>query len=122
MHYHRVLDRMVTVTLETRRKHKNYRARKSAGNQRAKVWQNYELEKAKLHNIMTVLNYGTCLWTPLHLQNWPPEPKRLSATSKGIVGSIRKSACDNVKIEQVRIFMDKRGLESKLRQTMNWQV
>lgn len=60
----------------------------------AKVWQNYELEKAKLHNIMTVAK----LWhmfmdSPAFTELAPPNPKRLSATSKGIVGSIRKSAC-----------------------------
>ncbi len=59
----------------------------------AKVWQNYELEKAKLHNIMTVAKLWHMFMDSLHLQNWPPNPKRLSTTSEGVADGIRKSAC-----------------------------
>lgn len=80
----------------------------------AKVWQNYELEKAKLHNIMTVAK----LWhmfmdSPAFTELAPRTQKDYRQHQKALLMVFGKVLADNVKTEQVRIFMDKRGLESK---------
>lgn len=80
----------------------------------AKVWQNYELEKAKLHNIMTVAK----LWhmfmdSPAFTELAPRTQKDYRQHQRALLAVFGKVLADNVKIEQVRIFMDKRGLESK---------
>lgn len=59
----------------------------------AKVWQNYELEKAKLHNIMTVAKLWHMFMDSPAFTELAPEPKRLSTTSEGVADGIRKSAC-----------------------------
>lgn len=79
-----------------------------------KVWQNYELEKAKLHNIMTVAK----LWhmfmdSPAFTELAPRTQKDYRQHQKALLMVFGKVLADNVKTEQVRIFMDKRGLESK---------
>ncbi|EHW66934.1 putative integrase domain protein [Escherichia coli DEC10A] len=43
----------------------------------AKVWQNYELEKAKLHNIMTVAKLWHMFMDSPAFTELAPEPKKI---------------------------------------------
>ncbi|EEQ6281181.1 integrase [Escherichia coli] len=89
----------------------------------AKVWQNYELEKAKLHNIMTVAK----LWhmfmdSPAFTELAPRTQKDYRQHQKALLMVFGKVLADNVKTEQVRISWINEGLRARPRQIMNWQA
>lgn len=80
----------------------------------SKLWQRYEEEKAKRHDVMTFSRlWGMFLASPAFTDlairtqtDYKQHQKKLLA----VFGSMK---ADDIKIEQVRIYMDKRGITSK---------
>lgn len=85
-----------------------------AGTSMSKLWQRYEEEKAKRHDVMTVSKlWNTFLESPAFTDLAPRTQKDYRQQQKALLAVFGKMRADDVRIEQVRIFMDKRGLESK---------
>lgn len=84
------------------------------GTSMSKLWQRYEEEKAKRHDVMTVSKlWNMFLDSPAFTDLAPRTQKDYRQQQKALLAVFGKMRADDVRIEQVRIFMDKRGLESK---------
>ncbi|MBF0032039.1 tyrosine-type recombinase/integrase [Citrobacter freundii] len=85
-----------------------------AGTSMSKLWQRYEEEKAKHHNVMTVSKlWNMFLESPAFTDLAPRTQKDYRQQQKALLVVFGKMRADDVRIEQVRIFMDRRGLDSK---------
>lgn len=84
------------------------------GTSMSKLWQIYEEEKARRHDIMTVAKlWGLFLEAPVFTELAPRTQKDYRQHQKALLSVFGKMRADDVRIEQVRIFMDRRGLESR---------
>lgn len=84
------------------------------GTSMSALWAKYEAEKAKKHNEMTVAKiWNLFLESPAFTELAPRTQKDYRQHQRSLLAVFGKMRADSVKIEQVRIFMDKRGLESK---------
>ncbi|MFW0766739.1 integrase [Trabulsiella odontotermitis] len=85
-----------------------------AGTSMSALWARYEAEKAKCHDVMTVAKlWSLFLASPVFTELAPRTQKDYLQHQRAILGVFGNMRADSVKIEQVRIFMDKRGMESK---------
>lgn len=84
------------------------------GTSMSKLWQIYEEEKAKRHDVMTVSKlWNLFLDSPTFTELAPRTQKDYRQQQKKLLEVFGKMRADDVRIEQVRIFMDKRGMDSK---------
>ncbi|MEL4014352.1 tyrosine-type recombinase/integrase [Dryocola clanedunensis] len=80
----------------------------------AKLWQRYEQEKANRHDVMTFARiWGMFVESPTFTELAPRTQKDYHQHQRQLLAVFGKMRADDIKIEQVRIFMDKRGLSSK---------
>jgi len=80
----------------------------------SKLWERYEEEKAKQHDIMTFSKlWNMFLGSPTYTDLAPRTQKDYRQHQKQLLAVFGKMRADDIKIEQVRIFMDRRGLSSK---------
>ncbi|CAM3917992.1 tyrosine-type recombinase/integrase [Pluralibacter gergoviae] len=80
----------------------------------SKLWANYEKEKSKHHDVMTFSKlWGMFLDSPTFTELAARTQKDYGQHQKKLLAVFGKMRADEIKIEQVRIFMDKRGLASK---------
>lgn len=84
------------------------------GTSMSALWAKYEAEKAKKHNEMTVAKlWNLFLESPTFTELAPRTQKDYRQHQRTLLSVFGKMRADCVKTEQVRIFMDKRGLQSK---------
>ncbi|WP_213322412.1 tyrosine-type recombinase/integrase [Klebsiella aerogenes] len=84
------------------------------GTSMSKLWANYEAKKALRHNEMTVSKlWNAFLESPAFTDLAPRTQKDYRQQQKALLSVFGKMRADDVKIEQIRIYMDKRGLQSK---------
>lgn len=84
------------------------------GTSMSTLWAKYEAIKAKQHDQMTVAKlWNLFLESPVFTELAPRTQKDYRQHQRALLSVFGKVRADNVKVEQVRIFMDKRGLESK---------
>lgn len=84
------------------------------GTSMSALWVKYEAEKAKRANVMTVAKlWNLFLESPVFTELAPRTQKDYRQHQRALLNVFGKMLADSVKIEQVRIFMDKRGMESK---------
>ncbi|ELY4545723.1 tyrosine-type recombinase/integrase [Cronobacter sakazakii] len=84
------------------------------GTSMSALWAKYEAEKAKNHDVMTVAKlWNLFLSSPAFTELAPRTQKDYRQHQRALLAVFGKMKADAVKIEQVRVFMDKRGLESK---------
>lgn len=80
----------------------------------SKLWQRYEQEKAKRHDITTFSKlWGMFVESPAFTELAPRTQKDYHQHERQLLAVFGKMRADDIRIEQVRIFMDKRGLSSK---------
>jgi integrase len=80
----------------------------------SKLWERYEEEKAKQHDVMTFSKlWNMFLGSPTYTDLAPRTQKDYRQHQKQLLAVFGKMRADDIKIEQVRIFMDRRGLSSK---------
>lgn len=80
----------------------------------SKLWQRYEEEKAKRHDVMTFAKlWGLFLDSPSFTDLSARTQTDYRQHQKQLLAVFGKMRADDIKIEQVRIYMDKRGLTSK---------
>ncbi|WP_312744143.1 tyrosine-type recombinase/integrase [Cedecea neteri] len=80
----------------------------------SKLWKRYEEEKAKRHDVMTFAKlWGMFIESPTFTELAPRTQKDYNQHQKQLLAVFGKMKADNIRIEQVRIFMDKRGMSSK---------
>ncbi len=85
-----------------------------SGTGMSRLWQLYEEEKAKHTDVMTVAKlWNLFLTSPVFTELAPRTQKDYRQHQRALLGVFGKMKADAVKIEQVRVFMDKRGMESK---------
>lgn len=78
------------------------------------LWKRYEEEKAKRHDVMTFAKlWGMFLSSPTFTELAPRTQSDYSQHQKQLLAVFGKMKADDIKIEQVRIFMDRRGMSSK---------
>ncbi|WP_284972507.1 Rrf2 family transcriptional regulator [Atlantibacter hermannii] len=78
------------------------------------LWSKYEALKAQHHDIMTVAKlWNLFLASPTFTELAPRTQKDYHQHQRTLLAVFGKVRADNVKPEQIRLFMDKRGLESK---------
>lgn len=84
------------------------------GTSMSALWAKYEAEKAKRIDVMTVTKlWNLFLESPVFTELAPRTQKDYRQHQRSLLNVFGKMRADSVKTEQVRIFMDKRGLESK---------
>jgi hypothetical protein len=80
----------------------------------SKLWQRYEEEKAKRHDVMTFARlWAMFIGSPAFTERAPRTQKDYHQHQKQLLAVFGKMKADDIKIGQVRIFMDKRGVSSK---------
>ncbi|WP_035886446.1 tyrosine-type recombinase/integrase [Kosakonia radicincitans] len=80
----------------------------------SKLWMRYEEEKAKRHDVMTFEKlWGMFLASPAFTELAPRTQTDYNQHQKQLLAVFGKMRADDIKIEQVRIYMDKRGVSSK---------
>lgn len=80
----------------------------------SKLWQRYEEEKAKRHDVMTFSKlWGMFLDSPTFTELAKRTQDDYRQHQKKLLAVFGKMKADDIKIEQVRIYMDKRGIASK---------
>ncbi len=80
----------------------------------SKLWQRYEEEKAKRHDVMTFAKlWGMFLDSPSFTDLAQRTQSDYRQHQKKLLAVFGKMKADAIKIEQVRIYMDKRGISSK---------
>lgn len=85
-----------------------------AGTSMSALWAKYEAIMAKQHNEMTVAKlWNLFLESPVFTELAPRTQKDYRQHQRALLSVFGKMRADSVKTEQIRIFMDKRGLESK---------
>lgn len=78
------------------------------------LWRRYEEEKAKCHDVMTFSKlWGMFLASPTFTELAARTQKDYHQHEKKLLAVFGKVKADDIKIEQVRIYMDKRGISSK---------
>lgn len=78
------------------------------------LWKRYEEEKAKRHDVMTFAKlWGMFLSSPTFTELAPRTQTDYNQHQKQLLAVFGKMKADDIKIEQVRIFMDRRGISSK---------
>lgn len=78
------------------------------------LWRRYEEEKAKRHDVMTFSKlWGMFLASPTFTELAARTQKDYHQHEKKLLAVFGKVKADDIKIEQVRIYMDKRGISSK---------
>ncbi len=78
------------------------------------LWRRYEEEKAKRHDVMTFSKlWGMFISSPTFTELAPRTQKDYHQHEKKLLAVFGKLKADDIKIEQVRIYMDKRGVSSK---------
>lgn len=84
------------------------------GTSMAVLWQKYEAKKAEHNNVMTVSRlWHLFLDSPAFTELAPRTQKDYHQHQRKLLAVFGKMRADTVKTEHIRIFMDKRGLESK---------
>lgn len=79
-----------------------------------KIWQRYEEEKAKRHDVMTFAKlWSKFLDSPTFTELAIRTQDDYRQHQKKLLAVFGKMRADDIKIEQVRIYMDKRGVTSK---------
>ncbi|HBM3281963.1 TPA: tyrosine-type recombinase/integrase [Klebsiella oxytoca] len=85
-----------------------------AGTSMSMLWAKYEAEIAKRSDVMTLSKlWNLFLESPVFTELAPRTQKDYRQHQRALLNVFGKMRADSIKIEQVRIFMDKRGLESK---------
>lgn len=85
-----------------------------AGTSMSALWAKYDALKAKHFNEMTVAKlWNLFLESPAFTELAPRTQKDYRQHQRALLGVFGKMRADSVRTEQIRIFMDKRGLESK---------
>lgn len=80
----------------------------------SKIWQRYEEEKAKRHDVMTFAKlWSKFLDSPTFTELSARTQTDYRQHQKKLLAVFGKMRADDIRIEQVRIYMDKRGLTSK---------
>lgn len=80
----------------------------------SKLWQRYEEEKAKRHDVMTFAKlWGIFLDSPSFTDLAQRTQSDYRQHQKKLLAVFGKMKADVIKIEQVRIYMDQRGMSSK---------
>lgn len=80
----------------------------------SKLWQRYEEEKAKRHDVMTFSRlWGMFLASPAFTDLAIRTQSDYKQHQKKLLAVFGNMKADDIKIEQVRIYMDKRGMTSK---------
>ncbi len=80
----------------------------------SKLWQRYEEEKAKRHDVMTFAKlWSKFLDSPTFTDLSARTQTDYRQHQKTLLAVFGKMRADDIRIEQVRIYMDKRGLTSK---------
>ncbi|WBT60646.1 tyrosine-type recombinase/integrase [Kosakonia oryzendophytica] len=80
----------------------------------SKLWMLYEEEKAKRHDVMTFAKlWGMFLSSPTFTELAQRTQIDYNQHQKQLLAVFGKMRADDIKIEQVRIFMDRRGMSSK---------
>lgn len=80
----------------------------------SKLWQRYEEEKAKRHDVMTFAKlWSKFLDSPTFTELAIRTQDDYRQHQKKLLAVFGKMKADDIKIEQVRIYMDKRGVTSK---------
>ncbi|MCE6965988.1 tyrosine-type recombinase/integrase [Enterobacter sp. MW07] len=80
----------------------------------SKLWQRYEEEKSKRHDVMTFSRlWGMFLTSPTFTDLALRTQSDYKQHQKKLLAVFGNMKADDIKIEQVRIYMDKRGLSSK---------
>lgn len=80
----------------------------------SKLWQRYEEEKAKRHDVMTFAKlWGIFLDSPSFTDLAQRTQSDYRQHQKKLLAVFGKMKADAIKIEQVRIYMDQRGMSSK---------
>ncbi|HEC7511646.1 TPA: tyrosine-type recombinase/integrase [Salmonella enterica subsp. enterica serovar Muenchen] len=80
----------------------------------SKIWQRYEEEKAKRHDVMTFAKlWSKFLDSPTFTELAIRTQDDYRQHQKKLLAVFGKMKADDIKIEQVRIYMDKRGVTSK---------
>lgn len=80
----------------------------------SKIWQRYEEEKAKRHDVMTFAKlWSKFLDSPTFTELAIRTQDDYRQHQKKLLAVFGKMRADDIKIEQVRIYMDKRGVTSK---------
>ncbi|MGA9617573.1 MAG: integrase, partial [Serratia proteamaculans] len=84
------------------------------GTSMSALWAKFEAVKAKKHDVMTFAKlWNHFLESPVFTELAPRTQKDYRQQQKSLLAVFGKMRADDIKIEQVRIFMDKRGTESK---------
>ena len=85
-----------------------------AGTSMSMLWAKYEAEIAKRSDVMMLSKlWNLFLESPVFTELAPRTQKDYRQHQRALLKVFGKMRADSIKIEQVRIFMDKRGLESK---------
>lgn len=80
----------------------------------SKLWQRYEEEKAKRHDVMTFSKlWGMFLTSPAFTDLAIRTQTDYKQHQKKLLAVFGNMKADDIKIEQVRVYMDKRGITSK---------
>ncbi|HHT5115986.1 TPA: integrase, partial [Klebsiella aerogenes] len=80
----------------------------------SKLWANYEKAKAERHDVMTFAKlWGMFLDSPTFTELATRTQSDYRQHQKKLLAVFGKMKADDIKIEQVRIYMDKRGVSSK---------
>jgi len=80
----------------------------------SKLWQRYEEEKSKRHDVMTFSKlWGMFLASPTFTELAARTQSDYRQHQKKLLAVFGNMKADDIKIEQVRIYMDKRGITSK---------
>lgn len=80
----------------------------------SKLWANYEKAKAERHDVMTFAKlWGMFLDSPTFTELATRTQSDYRQHQKKLLAVFGKMKADDIKIEQVRIYMDKRGISSK---------
>ncbi|MED7790418.1 tyrosine-type recombinase/integrase [Klebsiella aerogenes] len=80
----------------------------------SKLWANYEKAKAERHDVMTFAKlWGMFLDSPTFTELATRTQSDYRQHQKKLLAVFGKMKADDIKIEQVRIYMDKRGIASK---------
>ncbi|VGE60520.1 site-specific recombinase, phage integrase family protein [Klebsiella quasipneumoniae] len=78
------------------------------------LWRRYEEEKAKRHHVMTFSKlWGMFFESPTFTELAPRTQKDYKQHERRLLPVFGNVKADDIKIEQVRIYMDRRGLSSK---------
>lgn len=85
-----------------------------SGTSMSSLWAKYEAVKARQHNEMTVAKlWNLFLESPMFTELAPRTQKDYRQHQRALLEVFGKMRADSVRTDQIRIFMDNRGLKSK---------